>query len=855
MNTRNLTDPARTSRFGQAFCAGLVFALLACAPGTGQAAIAVAGGQITPVSAPGAGYVNDNSHPFPFMVFLPNGYSSTGGPYPLVVCLHGNGEVGNGSSDGTLTASSKNQLAYLFGSGPLPLIRNGSTYFGDKGVIVVQPQSDLSNGSAFNPARVDLTMRHLLGTYRVDRNRIYTMGLSAGGGGIVRYAYSYAKNANYQLAVIVPFANIQGLGTTYTDFSKFTGSTTWFVNSSDDGIAPVILSTGRIWSGYGAGIAGGISRYIDQAVKGGTLPTESAKGRCLTTHPDLTAIAAGGFNDRGTIPATQLSNTYTGRYNTSNASGWTWVPDQTFTAGSNLQITIRKGGGHSGWSQTMGSGSSPSLPFWNWLLAQRLGQTPTGYTTAVPGMAVAGVNVSPTTATLSVGQTRQFTATAVDQNGTAISPQPAIVWSSGSGGSISAAGLFTATSACATITVTAAIPATAHAGTAVVTLMRLGTVHVKAVDTTKPRPPYGYVDYLPQGYDAANQVTKWPLVIYLPNITESGDGTNTPANGHQLYSQMVKYGPLYQVERQHWDFPAIIIAPQVTTNWAKPLNVKNVVEYAKTNYRVDDNRIYMTGNLEGASGTLRYAVAYPGDLAAILPIEANTTASAASAATIKSLPVWAVHSFANQTVARSMSIGWVDALAVAENSGTSDVMATYPGYGGDRNHFAADSDPVTGKPLNPNGAITSITAAKLASGSSIITFPTGVSFGSSVFGMWGGSDAQPFARVSVAGNAGVYTSARSYASSLTLTAAQTGPTATATVTIQTPVGYNVTAYRNTNGSWGWNRNQTWDQVHPDQQILTLFYYQNPADGWNQTWANWNVWNWLFDHARAPVAAG
>jgi len=818
--------------------------------------VAVAGGQITPVSAPGAGYVNDNNHPFPFMVFLPNGYSASGGPYPLVFSLHGNGEVGNGSSDGTLTASTTNQLAYLFGGGPLPLIRNGSSYFGDKGVIVVQPQSNLSGGAAFNSQRVDLTMRHLLATYRIDPNRIYAMGYSAGGGGVTRYAYSYGKTASYQLAAIVPFANIAGLGTTYTDFSKFAGMITWFINSSDDSISPVILGTGRIWSGYGEGFAGGISRYLEQAAKGGAVPASTIKNRCLTTHPDLAAIEAGGYNTRGTIPAAQLSDTYTGSFNPASPSGWTWTSGQTFAAGSKLQVTIRKGGGHSGWSQTMGSGSTPNLPFWNWLLAQRLGQTPTGYGAAVvPGTTVAtGVTLSPAAVTLTVGQTRQFTAQAVDAAGAIVSPQPSLTWASSFGGKITTTGLFTATSATSATTVTATITGTSLSRTAIVTMVIKGSLRSRPVDTTTPRPPYGYVDYLPEGYVPTGSKV-WPLVIYLSNTSEAGDGTDSTANGHQLYAKMVKHGPLYQVDSQHWDFPAIIIAAQVTTNWAKPLNVKNLVEYAKANYKVDINRIYMTGQLEGASGALRFAVAYPDDLAAILPIEAVASASVAQATAIRGLPMWAVHSFADPAVARTISIGWIDAAATAQDGNASDSMATYPGYGGSRNRFAVDSDAATGKPLNPKGDITILPYASLVKGSTTVAFASGTSFGSSVFNMWSGSDTQPFAMVTVAGESVVGTSARGYPSSLLLTAARSGPTTLATVTIQTPVGYTATAYRASNGTWAWSRNQLWNGTEPDQHVLTLYPFQAAETGWSKTWANWNVWNWMFSQMRTPVAAG
>jgi len=422
----------------------------------------VAGGTLTPISAPGSGYSNSGTDPWPMLVYLPTGYSATGAAYPLVFCLHGNGEVGDGSSDGTLIPSATNQLCYLFTSGPMQLIANGSAYFGQQGVIVVQPQSDVGDGAAFDGTtgtinRVDLSMKYVLAHYNVDHNRLYTMGLSCGAGGLVRYAYASATNPAYRLCTVIPIANIQGIATTYTDFSAFTNSITWFINDSDDTTAYLIDTTGRITQGatgntFGYGWAGGISLYLDQAIDGGALPADSAKDRCLNTHPDVAGILASGFNTAGDIPAGDLTNTYSGAYLTSTPAGWTWVPNQVFSAGSTLQITVRQGGGHAGWNETFGA-TAPNLPFWTWLLAQRLGRTPTAMTLG-PSM-----QVTPGSAALCSGQTHQFRATAVDGTQTPLTPQPTITWACVHG-MITGSGLYTATASSGTDTITASATVT-----------------------------------------------------------------------------------------------------------------------------------------------------------------------------------------------------------------------------------------------------------------------------------------------------------------------------------------------------------------------------------------------------------
>jgi hypothetical protein len=57
------------------------------------------------------------------------------------------------------------------------------------------------------------------------------------------------------------------------------------------------------------------------------------------------------------------------------------------------------------------------------------------------------ITVSPATASVAVNGTQQFTATAKDQSGNAMTPKPAFSWSVNGGGTITSSGLFTADAA------------------------------------------------------------------------------------------------------------------------------------------------------------------------------------------------------------------------------------------------------------------------------------------------------------------------------------------------------------------------------------------------------------------------
>ncbi|HEY4285463.1 MAG TPA: T9SS type A sorting domain-containing protein [Puia sp.] len=134
-----------------------------------------------------------------FYEYLPQGYSSGTAKYPLVIFVHGSGELGNGGSD----------LPTVLRNGPPKLISQGKfpTSFTVKGhtysFIVISPQFVAwpSNSD------VDKVIRYAVDHYRVDTGRIYLTGLSMGGG--VTWAYAADPTNSKMLAAILPVAGGQ----------------------------------------------------------------------------------------------------------------------------------------------------------------------------------------------------------------------------------------------------------------------------------------------------------------------------------------------------------------------------------------------------------------------------------------------------------------------------------------------------------------------------------------------------------------------------------------------------------------------------------------------------------------------
>ena len=123
---------------------------------------------------------------------MPARYDSTTKKYPLLVFLHGVGEVGNGASD--LSRLLVNAVPKLLNQKTFPakFTVNGT----DFSFIVVNPQFK----EWPQPSDVNALIDYAVANYRVDEARIYVAGLSMGGGAAWDYAAAYPK----RIAAVVP---------------------------------------------------------------------------------------------------------------------------------------------------------------------------------------------------------------------------------------------------------------------------------------------------------------------------------------------------------------------------------------------------------------------------------------------------------------------------------------------------------------------------------------------------------------------------------------------------------------------------------------------------------------------------
>lgn len=210
-------------------------------------------------------------------------------------------------------------------------------------------------------------------------------------------------------------------------------------------------------------------------------------------------------------------------------------------------------------------------------------------------------------------------------------------------------------------------------------------------NTAKPRPyspgnapHYGYMEYLPAGYKSGSG--HYPLVIFLHGIGERGNGTSE-------LSRVEVNGPPRQIKNGR-DFPAIVISPQAPPSgvgWFWEGYIVNLINHCKTIYRIDPDRVYVTGISAGGGTAWYLGDKYPGTVSAIGVICGATELSESTnkGAGLRRLPVWAFHNNDDTTVYPSKSQRNLNAIVKAATGLSTDVLVNRPSFPSDANNSTA----------------------------------------------------------------------------------------------------------------------------------------------------------------------
>lgn len=165
----------------------------------------------------------------------------------------------------------------------------------------------------------------------------------------------------------------------------------------------------------------------------------------------------------------------------------------------------------------------------------------------------------------------------------------------------------------------------------------------------------GFLEYKPTDYNV-NLTTKYPLIIFLHGIGERGNGTSqiwsVASNGIPKYIQAGN--PMRFYWNGKWE-TFLVLSPQLSTSYIDWVNfyTEELVAYAKTNLRIDTNRIFVTGLSLGGGGAWRYStgsLANAQAIAAVAPVCGTCSGITYSHIATANLPLWAFHATNDGTV-------------------------------------------------------------------------------------------------------------------------------------------------------------------------------------------------------------
>jgi pimeloyl-ACP methyl ester carboxylesterase len=166
-------------------------------------------------------------------------------------------------------------------------------------------------------------------------------------------------------------------------------------------------------------------------------------------------------------------------------------------------------------------------------------------------------------------------------------------------------------------------------------------------------PVIRHLIYLPVGYEKDTN-KKWPLILFLHGKGERGD--NLDQIKEAALPSRLEYDHHFREK-----FPAIVVAPQCPAgSWWSSHELAALLDEVQAKYRVDADRVYVTGMSMGGYGTWALATEFPDRFAAIAPVCGG--GDVAEANRLVGVPIWAFHGNKDNVVPFSESQQMVAAL-------------------------------------------------------------------------------------------------------------------------------------------------------------------------------------------------
>lgn len=176
-----------------------------------------------------------------------------------------------------------------------------------------------------------------------------------------------------------------------------------------------------------------------------------------------------------------------------------------------------------------------------------------------------------------------------------------------------------------------------------------------------------YYVYFPPDYQNTPD-KKFPLLLFLHGGGESGASL-----------EMVRKNGLPKLVSEGAEFPFLILAPQnpYKKQWWNVRAVMTLLEDIVSQYRVDTDRLYLTGLSRGGSASWEIAVQFPDTFAAMAVVCGMTPVPYAHWLN-KSMPIWVFHGTEDPVIPFSESSEMVEKL---KEMGYDVRLTAYQGVG------------------------------------------------------------------------------------------------------------------------------------------------------------------------------
>lgn len=193
--------------------------------------------------------------------------------------------------------------------------------------------------------------------------------------------------------------------------------------------------------------------------------------------------------------------------------------------------------------------------------------------------------------------------------------------------------------------------------------------------TASDKVQLNYLLFLPESYNAKSS-KQWPLILFLHGIGERGSDP----------WKVKVHGPPKVAEKMS-NFPFIVVSPQCPNGeWWSNRPLIALLDQIIADYKVDTNRVYLSGLSMGGFGAWNLALEFPERFAAVAPICGGGNPyypnglSARRKAALKSLPFWVFHGDKDESVGIGESERMVNGL---KRFGCDVKFTVYPGVGHD----------------------------------------------------------------------------------------------------------------------------------------------------------------------------